>query len=234
MGVVKIIFDLPIHLFYTQLWLVQVYMLVLIGIHFYLYQKKIVPLYLPLVFSFHYLSLIVQTTVDIPFYPNTIYTWGYRNMYFITLTLELCFWCFYLYQKISAIKVENDWLTQQLNHHKTMVSRQEKSKQFLLLRSKAIISISELYYIKSDDKYIEIFTSKGHEIDRNSLKNILVQLKGTNCIRIHKSYIVNLLHVRAVYSTKLLLDNGITLPLSRSFKAALLLELSKPSAVYAQ
>ncbi len=101
----------------------------------------------------------------------------------------------------------------------------------IILRSKAVIELGELLYIKSDGHYLEFFLKgkSNPEIDRNTIKNIKKQLPGDKFIQVHRSYIVNTHHIRAIYSTKIMLDNGEDIRISRSFKANLMEILVNPT-----
>mgnify|MGYP003784491957 FL=1 len=89
----------------------------------------------------------------------------------------------------------------------------------LRLKSKALIQVENIIYIKSDNKYLEFYTKIGREIDRNTLKHALEKLPPQQFVQCHKSYVVNLLEIRQIYANKIILNNGETLPLSRSYKA---------------
>lgn len=95
------------------------------------------------------------------------------------------------------------------------------SDKNILLKSKAFITLDKLMYIETDGHYLNFYLEEGKEMDRNSLKNILEQLPEKHFIQIHRSYLVNLNYVRAIYAEKLLLKNGTELKVSRTFKQEL-------------
>jgi two-component system response regulator LytT len=94
-------------------------------------------------------------------------------------------------------------------------------KEFVQLKSKALFPISSLYFVKSDDKYVEFHGANKIEMDRDTLKNVSQKLSRQQFVQIHKSYLVNLLNVRAAYGNKVLLRNGEYLPVSRRYKKLL-------------
>jgi hypothetical protein len=98
-----------------------------------------------------------------------------------------------------------------------------KSNPTILLKSKAILKTEDIQYIKSDGHYVEYFIDNKDkpEIDRNSLTEVLRILPNTSFIRIHKSYIVNIYRIKIVKSTKVMLDNGVWINLSRTYKQQL-------------
>ena len=99
----------------------------------------------------------------------------------------------------------------------------EKSKtEILELKSRAIISVDEIVSIKADGHYLEFYlTSKSNpEIDRNRIKEV-IEVLPSKFVQIHRSYIVNIEHVKVKYADKVLLKDGQELPVSRTYKAAL-------------
>lgn len=97
---------------------------------------------------------------------------------------------------------------------------QDKTPSLLHLKSKAVIDVKELLYVKSDGHYLEFYTegSNKPEIDRNTLKDVIEKLSSEGFAQVHKSYLVNLAQIRIINSTKLMLEDGTWLPLSRTYK----------------
>lgn len=95
-----------------------------------------------------------------------------------------------------------------------------KSNPTILLKSKAILKIEDIQYIKSDGPYLEFFmtTKTSPEIDRQTLKWALNILPSDSFIQIHRSYIVNLKQVKVLKASELILFDNTTLKISRSFK----------------
>lgn len=95
-----------------------------------------------------------------------------------------------------------------------------KSNPTILLKSKAVLKIEDIQYIASDGPYLEFFmtTKTMPEIDRQTLKWALNNLPSDSFIQIHRSYIVNLKHVKILKASELLLFDNTTLKVSRSFK----------------
>ncbi|MPN25675.1 hypothetical protein SDC9_173087 [bioreactor metagenome] len=60
----------------------------------------------------------------------------------------------------------------------------------------------DLIYFESADNYVIVFFRKGQrisrEVVRNSLKNIETDLGAYNCVRCHRSFIVNIANVTAI------------------------------------
>ena len=60
------------------------------------------------------------------------------------------------------------------------------------------VHLLDLYYIKSDDKNLEIITQSGAYIVRATMESMLSSLKVHNFIRIHRSYSINMRHLKEV------------------------------------
>ncbi len=93
----------------------------------------------------------------------------------------------------------------------------------LKLKSKAVIPVAEIIYAQSEGHYVNLFLKEKDkpEVDRTSLKALQEELEGQDFQRIHRSYLVNCKHLKAVYATKVLLADGTELPVSRTYKEEL-------------
>jgi len=60
------------------------------------------------------------------------------------------------------------------------------------------IMLAEILYIRSDDNYLELHTSKKKYTIRETLKNIISQLPGNSFFKVHKSFIINLNAITAI------------------------------------
>lgn len=97
---------------------------------------------------------------------------------------------------------------------------EEKKSETILLKSNALVKSSQLLYIKSDGHYVEFYldTKEKPEIDRNTMKGVLEMIPTNLFVRIHKSYIVNINRIKIINSNQLMLDTGVWIPLSRTYK----------------
>ncbi len=75
-----------------------------------------------------------------------------------------------------------------------------------------------ILYIKSDNIYIEIHTSKKVFIIRDSLEQIHQRLDPDLFLRTHRSYIINRHHVENM-GANLIYIKGIAIPISRKYQA---------------
>jgi len=136
---------------------------------------------------------------------------------------------FYILKKIlltnTSLHSEKDHLKNEIKELNKILKNKEEniSAKILHLKSKAIINISEILYIKSDGHYIEYFLNNKTtpEVDRSSLTEVLQLLPNKCFIRIHKSYIVNINFIKIINSTKVMLENGVWINLSRTYKQQL-------------
>lgn len=77
------------------------------------------------------------------------------------------------------------------------------------------ISLHSIYYFESNIRTVKICTTKQNHLFTAKISDIEETLKDFEFIRIHKSYIVNLRHVRNIFKDVITMDNGEQLPLSK-------------------
>lgn len=152
----------------------------------------------------------------------------YQSNLFITsmaiLLLAAIIW--FIAKQLKASKIDITLLQEQLEQYKAAKNKEtneQNAKHVIQLKSKAVINVKDILYIKSDSHYLEFYltTSKKPEIDRNTLINIMNILPESSFMRIHKSHIINLDHLKIINSTKVMLTDGTWLNLSRTYKPKL-------------
>lgn len=79
------------------------------------------------------------------------------------------------------------------------------------------VESKNILYIKSDADYTEIFTRNKKHISSYSLKDWLLKLDDHFC-QVHKSYIINLDHLKKVSQNKAYLDDACIIPVGRTYK----------------
>lgn len=91
-------------------------------------------------------------------------------------------------------------------------------QNFIVLKSKAVLSVSEIQFVKSDGPFVEyyILGKMRPEVDRNSLKNVLRMLSDKSFFQIHKSILVNQNHIVKMDQEEVHL-NGHVLPISKLY-----------------
>jgi len=99
-----------------------------------------------------------------------------------------------------------------------------KNEKVMLLTQKGITSIemNKIIYLEADSVYCKIFLEDGnHHVISKPLGEFITQLN-QDFIRVHRSYAVNkafIESIRTSHPNKIILKNGIQIPLSRANKA---------------
>ena len=88
------------------------------------------------------------------------------------------------------------------------------------------IDIDNIKYIQGLKDYLKIYDTKSNKaiITLSSFKDILSKLPENQFIRIHRSFVVNITHIRALQKTKVVIDD-IRIPIGETFKADVLKRL---------
>lgn len=79
-----------------------------------------------------------------------------------------------------------------------------------------LIDINNIIYMESMDKNVRIVTSKEEYITRYNLSDYEEQLKNFGFFRIHRGYLISLNKVKRIVKNDVVMDNEITLPISRN------------------
>lgn len=100
----------------------------------------------------------------------------------------------------------------------TLKMSQREIKYFSYQMKGAIrrIPLSDIYYFESNARRIKIVFVGGEDTFYGKLNDIYEQIRMYPFLYIHKSYIVNYLRVNVSKSDEMILENGKTLPVSRS------------------
>lgn len=105
-------------------------------------------------------------------------------------------------------------------------SKTDSKKNKSVLKKSIFVKDSHLYrkiifkdilYIKSDNVYIEIYTTGKTYVVRSTLKDFLKKLPQDDFLRTSKSYIINIRHVQAMNSRDVIIDDKM-IPVSKEFK----------------
>lgn len=129
-----------------------------------------------------------------------------------------------MFKKNKSVGIEVKELQEELTVFKNkQQKKQTPASEMIQLKSKAVIDCNTILYIKSDAHYVEYYldSKTTPEVDRNKLSAVLEVLPTASFIRIHKSYIVNINRIKIINSTKVMLDNGEWINLSRTYKQEL-------------
>jgi len=109
----------------------------------------------------------------------------------------------------------------------SIVPKNNKSKIALPLSGKTLfVSASDILYCKSDGNYTEIFFKDNkREVLSKKLKTVEEIIHNELFFRVHNSYLVNIDYIKEFIKSDgqyLVLENGTSIPVSRSKKEALL------------
>ncbi|MHA7100277.1 LytTR family transcriptional regulator DNA-binding domain-containing protein [Roseivirga pacifica] len=141
----------------------------------------------------------------------------------VLLAIAGAFYKYYRREKEDRALKEGELskLQEEIKDLQANTIEEQSVSEFLTLKSKAVLRLDRIRYIKSDGPYIEVFTEEKSrpEIDRNTLKGILAELPDKIFIQVHRSYIVNINFIQAIYASKLVLKDGTELNVSRTFKS---------------
>lgn len=99
--------------------------------------------------------------------------------------------------------------------------QRESEHDFVVLESHTSLyryRISEIIYAQSLDKYVILFLTGNQQTEsiRYKMSDLETKLSNRGFIRIHKSYLVNYQYIKSIQPTCILLDDGRTLPVSRT------------------
>ena len=84
-------------------------------------------------------------------------------------------------------------------------------------RTSVKLNLAEVIYLESDDKTVFFHFRDDTMSFKGKLEDYLVRLPAS-FIQIHKSYAVNLDHIRAMRPHEMIADNGKSVPISRRFR----------------
>lgn len=82
--------------------------------------------------------------------------------------------------------------------------------------SRVLVRQLEIVYIKAENVYLHIVTAHKKYLHRQKLSDMENELDAGKFVRIHRSYIVGLAHVKSYDGKSVIMTNGDILPLSRS------------------
>lgn len=76
------------------------------------------------------------------------------------------------------------------------------------------VDCEDIFYIKSENVYLNILTEGESFLMRGRMKDLFSSLPEDSFFQIHRSYIVNLSHIRSFDGKNVLMEDGGTLPVS--------------------
>ena len=88
---------------------------------------------------------------------------------------------------------------------------------FTLLEGKRSIELSDVVYIQAERHYVNVYVKRQDFVGYDSIKQCEEQLQGTTMVRIHKSYLVNMQHVKKLGAGEVVMADGSRLPVGRKY-----------------
>lgn len=94
-----------------------------------------------------------------------------------------------------------------------------RKRRFVFQSASKTINIAEsdILYFESQANYLAVYTKGGDFRLRSTMANIENELQGSDFLRIHKGFLVNLEHIKILKSDALELDSGAKLPIGKSY-----------------
>jgi DNA-binding LytR/AlgR family response regulator len=83
------------------------------------------------------------------------------------------------------------------------------------------VNFSEIIYVQAMKDYVRIFSKDFQLISHQTMNELEAMLPSKQFIRIHKSYIVSINHIKIIYGNTVEIDN-ITLPIGNNYKESVM------------
>lgn len=75
--------------------------------------------------------------------------------------------------------------------------------------------VRELYYIEAQGKFISLHFAQDEKRIRTAFSKVEKQLEKQTFLKVHRSYLVNGIHIRSFQNKQVILENGEVLPVSK-------------------
>ncbi|MEO0898569.1 MAG: LytTR family DNA-binding domain-containing protein [Bacteroidota bacterium] len=105
--------------------------------------------------------------------------------------------------------------------HETADSPQKEYKKEIFIKSGheyIKLKVDEIFYIKSDADYTEIFIPSKKHLSADPLRIWIEKLDPAVFARVHKSFIINTAKIERVVGNQIYLNEGHVIPLGRTYK----------------
>ena len=169
--------------------------------------------------------------------PYTIFTTAYSEFAVDAFTMEvedyllkpIVFERFFKAVQKLLRKLQPATVTASTNTTVVQEKEEEADKYFFVKADLKIIKMAfeDVVYIEGLREYVGINTNKERIVTLIAMTKLLEVLPEDQFIRIHRSYIVNLDHVKSVYGNTVVLNNGKELPISKGQKEEFLLRINE-------
>lgn len=79
------------------------------------------------------------------------------------------------------------------------------------------IALEDIYYLAAEGNYTQLHGRHHTSLQGDKLKQWQQKTEDMPFVRIHKSYLINMLHVKKWEAGKVILESGVTLPIGRQY-----------------
>lgn len=133
-------------------------------------------------------------------------------VYIILFSIVLLLMVFYFFKKYK----KSDQTSKSLEEEKKDIIKNSERKN-IILNNKQKIYLDDIKYVKSDRNYVEFYYKDKKMVDRNHLKNVMMELP-PNFVQVHRSYVINKNFIKVINANSLVLEPNTEIPVSRTFK----------------
>lgn len=96
-------------------------------------------------------------------------------------------------------------------------NRENTVFEFVTMNGREYKTIEEIYYLQAEKNYTYLYGKSVKWLINDNLKKWQNAMEQAPVIRIHKSYLVNMLHIQRWELEKVILENKVELPVGRQF-----------------
>jgi two-component system, LytTR family, response regulator LytT len=150
--------------------------------------------------------------------PKVIFTTAYPNYAVQAFDLDVVDYLLkpFSYERfLKAVKKMKESTVAPENNHDGHLLVKEKGGLIKL-------PYSHIIFIKASKDYVKIVTNEQQYLASFTMKNLEEQLPPDKFVRIHKSYIAGLRHIKMIKADEVLMEAGHVLPVSINYKENLL------------
>lgn len=151
--------------------------------------------------------------------PNVIFTTAYNEFAVDGFNLDAVDYLLKPFSFDRFLKAINKLFKQTI-----IFDRQEGDGMIMLKSEKRIypVDFSDIFYIEGMGDYVSVYTKDSRLIVRETMKEIGIRLEANSFVRIHKSYIINILKVDYIEGNQVKISDRL-LPVGGSYKEQFLL-----------
>lgn len=97
-------------------------------------------------------------------------------------------------------------------------NQENRVYEYTVGREKYCKKLEDIYYLESSGNYTYLYQRKERTLANDNLRCWQKKMENAPMVRIHKSYLINMQHVKTWEADTVVLSNGTMLPLGRQYK----------------